>query len=52
MFTGQMACEGVNWGLKRWIKEERPRGMHSRPPSALPRPFTLDIWDIVCWWAD
>jgi len=30
MFTGQMACEGVNWGLKRWIKEERPREMHGK----------------------
>lgn len=26
MFTGQMACEAANWGLKRYIKEERPRG--------------------------
>lgn len=26
MFTGQMACEALNWILKRWIKEERPRG--------------------------
>ncbi|GAM83735.1 hypothetical protein ANO11243_017250 [Dothideomycetidae sp. 11243] len=24
MFAGQMGCEGVNWILKRWIKEERP----------------------------
>ncbi|KAI9778313.1 MAG: hypothetical protein M1816_004134 [Peltula sp. TS41687] len=27
MFAGQMACEALNWGLKRWIKEERPRRM-------------------------
>ena len=25
MFAGQMACEALNWGLKRWIKEERPK---------------------------
>lgn len=25
MFTGQMACELLNFGLKRWIKEERPQ---------------------------
>ncbi|KAF2722068.1 hypothetical protein K431DRAFT_284274 [Polychaeton citri CBS 116435] len=24
MFAGQMLCEGLNWVLKRWIKEERP----------------------------
>jgi dolichyldiphosphatase len=27
MFAGQMACEALNWVLKRYIKEERPRGM-------------------------
>ena len=26
MFAGQMGCEALNWGLKRWIKEERPKG--------------------------
>ncbi|KAF2710726.1 DOLPP1 protein [Pleomassaria siparia CBS 279.74] len=30
MFTGQMACEGLNWVLKRYIKEERPREMHGK----------------------
>jgi hypothetical protein len=33
MFGGQMACEALNWMLKRYIKEERPRRMftiHSR----------------------
>ncbi|KAK3217224.1 hypothetical protein GRF29_1g2370578 [Pseudopithomyces chartarum] len=30
MFTGQMACEALNWILKRWIKEERPREMHGK----------------------
>ena len=25
MFAGQMACEVVNFGLKRYIREERPR---------------------------
>lgn len=24
MFAGQMGCEALNWGLKRYIKEERP----------------------------
>jgi dolichyldiphosphatase len=24
MFAGQMGCEGLNWILKRYIKEERP----------------------------
>ncbi|EUC33664.1 hypothetical protein COCCADRAFT_4789 [Bipolaris zeicola 26-R-13] len=28
MFAGQMACEALNWVLKRYIKEERPRQMH------------------------
>lgn len=26
MFAGQMGCEALNWVLKRYIKEERPRG--------------------------
>ncbi|KAF2640763.1 DOLPP1 protein [Massarina eburnea CBS 473.64] len=30
MFTGQMACEALNWCLKRYIKEERPREMHGK----------------------
>ncbi|KAF1990174.1 DOLPP1 protein [Aulographum hederae CBS 113979] len=30
MFAGQMACEALNWGLKRWIKEERPRQMNGK----------------------
>ena len=30
MFGGQMACEALNWGLKRWIKEERPRQMYGK----------------------
>ena len=25
MFGGQMACEALNWGLKRYIKEDRPK---------------------------
>jgi dolichyldiphosphatase len=25
MFIGQMGCEALNFGLKRWIKEERPQ---------------------------
>jgi dolichyldiphosphatase len=29
MFAGQMACEALNWVLKRYIKEERPRGRTS-----------------------
>jgi dolichyldiphosphatase len=27
MFAGQMACEALNWVLKRYIKEERPLRM-------------------------
>lgn len=27
MFTGQLGCEGLNWLLKRWIREERPTQM-------------------------
>lgn len=42
MFVGQMACEALNWGLKRLIKEERPRrtfGIRSAPnPSAYSTP--------------
>jgi len=30
MFAGQMACELLNFGLKRWIKEERPQQMHGK----------------------
>ncbi|KAF2267611.1 DOLPP1 protein [Lojkania enalia] len=30
MFAGQIACEAVNWVLKRYIKEERPREMHGK----------------------
>jgi dolichyldiphosphatase len=26
MFAGQLACEALNFALKRLIKEERPRG--------------------------
>lgn len=26
MFAGQMACEALNFGLKRLIREERPKG--------------------------
>ncbi|KAM0713975.1 hypothetical protein Q7P37_010938 [Cladosporium fusiforme] len=27
MFAGQMACEGLNWVLKRYIREDRPAQM-------------------------
>ncbi|KAI9822233.1 MAG: hypothetical protein M1832_003056 [Thelocarpon impressellum] len=30
MFAGQLACEGVNWALKRYIKEERPKQMYGK----------------------
>ncbi|KAF2471154.1 PAP2-domain-containing protein [Lindgomyces ingoldianus] len=30
MFAGQLGCEAVNWILKRYIKEERPREMHGK----------------------
>jgi hypothetical protein len=32
MFAGQMACEALNWVLKRYIKEDRPRGMVVEKP--------------------
>lgn len=28
MFAGQLACEALNWILKRTIREERPHRMH------------------------
>lgn len=30
MFTGQLACEGLNFALKRLIKEDRPRRIHGK----------------------
>ncbi|KAF2878546.1 DOLPP1 protein [Massariosphaeria phaeospora] len=30
MAAGQFVCEVLNWGLKRWIKEERPPEMHGK----------------------
>lgn len=27
MFAGQMGCEALNFGMKRWLKEERPSRM-------------------------
>ncbi|KZF21377.1 dolichyldiphosphatase [Xylona heveae TC161] len=30
MFAGQLACEALNWGLKRYIKEERPSQMNGK----------------------
>ncbi|KAI9673082.1 MAG: hypothetical protein M1829_004396 [Trizodia sp. TS-e1964] len=30
LFTGQLACEVLNFVLKRWIKEARPKQMHGR----------------------
>jgi len=27
MFAGQIACEALNFVLKRWIREERPKRM-------------------------
>ncbi|KLU88310.1 hypothetical protein MAPG_07297, partial [Magnaporthiopsis poae ATCC 64411] len=30
MFAGQLACEAVNFALKRLIKEERPRRIHGK----------------------
>ena len=40
MFVGQMGCEGLNWGLKRWIKEERPRRASSGARALLARAGT------------
>jgi hypothetical protein len=39
MFAGQMACEALNWVLKRYIKEERPRG--TSQVIAQPKPNIL-----------
>lgn len=30
MFAGQMSCEALNFALKRYIKEERPRRESSK----------------------
>ncbi|EXJ93554.1 hypothetical protein A1O1_01946 [Capronia coronata CBS 617.96] len=30
MFAGQMACEALNFGLKRLIREERPKQMYGK----------------------
>ncbi|POS87269.1 Acid phosphatase/Vanadium-dependent haloperoxidase, partial [Erysiphe pulchra] len=30
MFAGQMACEALNFALKRLWKEERPKPMHGK----------------------
>lgn len=30
MFAGQLACEALNFGLKRFIKEERPKAMYGK----------------------
>ncbi|KAF4471389.1 dolichyldiphosphatase [Fusarium albosuccineum] len=30
MFAGQLACEAINFALKRLIKEERPRRIHGK----------------------
>lgn len=30
MFAGQMACEGLNFVLKRILKQERPKQMHGK----------------------
>lgn len=39
MFAGQMSCEALNFMLKRWIKEERPKrtpaDIQSFPPGHL-----------------
>lgn len=36
MFAGQMTCEALNWVLKRYIKEERPRRTTTRLQSTNP----------------
>lgn len=33
MFGGQLACEGLNFLLKRIIKEERPKGESQANPN-------------------
>ena len=36
MFAGQMTCEALNWVLKRYIKEERPRRTSPFPSFSTP----------------
>jgi hypothetical protein len=36
MFAGQLACEALNFALKRIIKEERPKGMWARAGGIMP----------------
>jgi hypothetical protein len=36
MFTGQMGCEALNFILKRWIREERPKREFT--PTEVERP--------------
>ena len=44
MFVGQVGCEALNFLLKRFIKEERPKRMPPDAPALLflPHP-SLDI---------
>ena len=35
MFAGQMVCEALNFGLKRWLQEERPSRTHTYTKLAL-----------------
>lgn len=44
MFAGQVGCEALNFGLKRWIREERPKRTyridhHRRSPRSFPSPL-------------
>lgn len=43
MFAGQLACEALNWVLKRTIREERPHRTHSRPLSSLEQTLVLTL---------
>ena len=53
MWAGQLACEGLNWILKRLIKQERPLGT-SRPycrfldcSHSSPTIDLLSLWNVV-----
>ncbi|KAI9727171.1 MAG: hypothetical protein M1828_007372 [Chrysothrix sp. TS-e1954] len=45
MFAGQMACEGVNWGLKRYFKQARPEGIrHLGKGYGMPSSHAQFVW--------
>ena len=43
MFAGQMACEALNWVLKRHFKEQRPRGRNQDISTKISQPTQDDV---------